>query len=170
MDIAHVVINAIITDLQPLPQSDKGDHHMTKQKTLDGLIYKLRHTETELTISIMQQVAQRLHLRDPELIHDLYETVIFYTGNWPADQGWGTSDTSAVLHSYIRDNHHATTCVSCDELVPVATYLKNFGLCDGCAFEPTKDQREENDADQDRAINANEALTYRQRTKLGHSS
>lgn len=140
---------------------------MAKQ-TLNDHIYKLRHTETELTISIMQQIAQRLHLRDPQLINELYETVIFYTGNWPKDQGWGTSDT--VLHSYIRDNHHTTKCVSCDEPLPIDTYLKNSGLCNGCAFEPTKDQREENDANQDRAINANEALTYRQRTKLGHTS
>ena len=75
---------------------------MAKQKTLDDLIYKMRHTESDLTINIMQQVAQRLHLRDPELIHDLYETVIFYTGNWQADQGWGTSDTSAVVRSYLQ--------------------------------------------------------------------
>jgi hypothetical protein len=145
---------------------------MAKQKTLDDLIreLQLRRTESDLTISIMQQVAQRLHLRDPELFDDLYETVIFYTRSWPAEQGWGSSDTSAVLHSFIRDSRHVTKCVSCDEAVPVATYLKNFGLCDGCAFEPTKDQREENNADQDRAINANESLTYRQRTKLGHTS
>ena len=70
-------------------------------QTLDQRIRELE-TESELTICIMRQVAARLDLRDPELFDGLYETVIFYTGNWQADQGWGTSDTSAVVRSYLQ--------------------------------------------------------------------
>jgi len=70
--------------------------------TLQDEIYRLADSETELTIGVMLQVAHRLRLSDPSIINELYETVIFYTGDWPEDQGWGSSDTTAVAQSLAR--------------------------------------------------------------------
>lgn len=72
--------------------------------TLQDHIHQLasESTETDLTIGIMHQVARRLRLSDPSLFDDLYETVIFYTGDWPPDQGWGSSDTTAVCQQLVE--------------------------------------------------------------------
>jgi len=68
--------------------------------TLDQVILERTANESDLTIYIMRQVAARLDLHDPELFDALYDTVIFYTGSWPEEQGWGSSDTSAVVRSF----------------------------------------------------------------------
>lgn len=135
--------------------------------TLHDEIYRLAKTESELTIGIMLQVAHRLHLSDPAIINDLYETVIFFTGDWPEDQGWGSSDTNAVIHSYTQN--HPLHCLSCDEPLSLTIFTKNDGLCGACLTEPTKDQLRKIEADQDRAMNSQDCLTYRQRVKLGHT-
>lgn len=55
--------------------------------------------ESDLTISLMHQVVDRLQLTDVDLF-ELYETVIFWTGNHDSDHGWGSSDTSIVVQAF----------------------------------------------------------------------
>jgi hypothetical protein len=80
---------------------------------MDPVIQKLidlYDEESDLTYSVMTQVARRLNLTQEhlkqrlDLVGVLYDTVIFYTGSWPEDQGWGSSDTSAVVRSFLRDS------------------------------------------------------------------
>lgn len=78
---------------------------------MDQVIKKMidsYENESDLTHSVMVQVARRLRLtqdylkQHPNLVDVLYDTVIFYTESWPEDQGWGSSDTSAVVRSFLK--------------------------------------------------------------------
>ena len=60
-------------------------------------------SETDLTLCVMRRVIARLNIIDPEKLADVYEAVIFHTGDWPADQGWSGSDTNAVVE-HVRRN------------------------------------------------------------------
>jgi hypothetical protein len=55
--------------------------------------------ESDLTISMMKRAISDLHITDPAALDVMYESVMFYTGDWPEHEGWGSSDTSALIRS-----------------------------------------------------------------------
>ena len=55
--------------------------------------------ESDLTVSMMTRAISDLGIVNPEALDTIYESVIFYTGDWPESEGWGSSDTSALIRS-----------------------------------------------------------------------
>jgi len=55
--------------------------------------------EDGLTINMMRRSISDLGIVNPEALDVIYESVIFYTGDWPESEGWGSSDTSALIRS-----------------------------------------------------------------------
>lgn len=55
--------------------------------------------ESDLTISMMTRAISELDISDPLALDVMYQDVIFFTGDWPETQGWGSSDTSALIRS-----------------------------------------------------------------------
>jgi hypothetical protein len=55
--------------------------------------------ESDLTVSMMTRAISDLDISDPEALDVMYEDVIFFTGDWPETEGWGSSDTSALIRS-----------------------------------------------------------------------
>jgi hypothetical protein len=55
--------------------------------------------ESDLTVSMMTRAISELDISDPAALDVMYEDVIFFTGDWPETQGWGSSDTSALIRS-----------------------------------------------------------------------
>jgi len=55
--------------------------------------------ESDLTISMMDRAISSLDISNPEALDVMYENVIFFTGDWPESEGWGSSDTSALIRS-----------------------------------------------------------------------
>lgn len=75
-------------------------HFMLDDKdllTTEDLNEELR-SESDLTVSLMRHALNRFNFKRHEL-WAVYEDVIFFTGNHPADAGFGSSDTSAVMAS-----------------------------------------------------------------------
>jgi hypothetical protein len=68
--------------------------------TLADAINDLAASENELTISVMHRIALTDGLTNPELVNDLYERVIFFTGDHDQDHGFGSSDFWAVYRSF----------------------------------------------------------------------
>jgi hypothetical protein len=55
--------------------------------------------ESDLTLSMMTRAISELDISNPEALDVMYEDVIFFTGDWPESEGWGSSDTSALIRS-----------------------------------------------------------------------
>jgi hypothetical protein len=55
--------------------------------------------ESDLTLSMMKRAISDLDISNPTALDVMYEDVIFFTGDWPETQGWGSSDTSALIRS-----------------------------------------------------------------------
>jgi len=55
--------------------------------------------ESDLTIAMMKRAISDLDISNPEALDVMYEDVIFFTGDWPESEGWGSSDTSALIRS-----------------------------------------------------------------------
>lgn len=55
--------------------------------------------ESDLTISMMKRAISDLNITDPAALDVMYEDVMFFTGDWPETEGWGSSDTSALIRS-----------------------------------------------------------------------
>ena len=55
--------------------------------------------ESDLTLSMMKRAISDLDISNPAALDVMYEDVIFFTGDWPETQGWGSSDTSALIRS-----------------------------------------------------------------------
>ena len=55
--------------------------------------------ESDLTLSMMKRAISDLDISNPAALDVMYEDVIFFTGDWPETQGWGSSDTSALIQS-----------------------------------------------------------------------
>ena len=55
--------------------------------------------ESDLTLSMMTRAISELDISNPEALDVMYEDVIFFTGDWPETEGWGSSDTSALIRS-----------------------------------------------------------------------
>ena len=55
--------------------------------------------ESDLTVSMMTRAISDLDISNPEALDVMYEDVIFFTGDWPETEGWGSSDTSALIRS-----------------------------------------------------------------------
>jgi hypothetical protein len=55
--------------------------------------------ESDLTLSMMKRAILQLDIQNPEALDIIYETVIYYTGDWSESEGWGSSDTSALIRS-----------------------------------------------------------------------
>lgn len=55
--------------------------------------------ESDLTLSMMTRAISELDISNPAALDVMYEDVIFFTGDWPETEGWGSSDTSALIRS-----------------------------------------------------------------------
>ena len=55
--------------------------------------------ESDLTLSMMKRVILQLNIQDPATLDIIYETVIYYTGDWSESEGWGSSDTAHLIRS-----------------------------------------------------------------------
>ena len=62
--------------------------------------------ENDLTISMMHRAVDFLSIKDPTLLNVIYESVYFFTDDWPETEGWGSSDTSIMLRSVEKDVNH----------------------------------------------------------------
>lgn len=87
-----------VTQLLRILHNDRP--HMTQPKTLDEAILVHYGNERDLTYSTMRRIATQMGLTNPELVHDLYESVAHHTNDWPEDEGFGTSDYNAVFRAY----------------------------------------------------------------------
>ena len=55
--------------------------------------------ESDLTLSMMKRAISDLDISNPAVLDVMYEDVMFFTGDWPETEGWGSSDTSALIRS-----------------------------------------------------------------------
>ena len=55
--------------------------------------------ESDLTVSMMTRAISDLDISNPAALDVMYEDVMFFTGDWPESEGWGSSDTAAVIRS-----------------------------------------------------------------------
>ena len=55
--------------------------------------------ESDLTVSMMNRAISDLDISNPAALDVMYEDVMFFTGDWPESEGWGSSDTAAVIRS-----------------------------------------------------------------------
>ena len=55
--------------------------------------------ESDLTVSMMKRAISDLDISDPAALDVMYEDVMFFTGDWSESEGWGSSDTSALIRS-----------------------------------------------------------------------
>ena len=55
--------------------------------------------ESDLTLSMMTRAISDLDISDPAALDVMYESVIFFTGDWPETQGWGSSDSRICVNS-----------------------------------------------------------------------
>ena len=70
--------------------------------------------ESDLTISMMRRAISDLEISNPESLDIIYESVMFYTGDWPETQGWGSSDSRICVNS-VKE-----TLIACEYLMVVA--------------------------------------------------
>ena len=55
--------------------------------------------ESDLTLSMMTRAISDLDISNPAALDVMYEDVMFFTGDWPESEGWGSSDTAALIRS-----------------------------------------------------------------------
>ena len=55
--------------------------------------------ESDLTLSMMNRAISDLDISNPAALDVMYEDVMFFTGDWPESEGWGSSDTAALIRS-----------------------------------------------------------------------
>jgi hypothetical protein len=48
---------------------------------------------------MMKRAISDLDISNPAVLDVMYEDVMFFTGDWPESEGWGSSDTSALIRS-----------------------------------------------------------------------
>ena len=70
--------------------------------------------ESDLTISMMRRAISDLGIVNPESLDIIYESVMFYTGDWPESEGWGSSDSRICVNS-VKE-----TLIACEYLMVVA--------------------------------------------------
>ena len=70
--------------------------------------------ESDLTISMMRRAISDLEISNPESLDIIYESVMFYTGDWPETQGWGSSDSRICVNS-VKES-----LLACEYLMTVA--------------------------------------------------
>jgi hypothetical protein len=69
-----------------------------KTKIYQELKNRFRN-ESDLTVSMMTRAISDLDISNPAALDVMYEDVMFFTGDWPESEGWGSSDTSALIRS-----------------------------------------------------------------------
>ena len=70
--------------------------------------------ESDLTISMMRRAISDLEISNPESLDIIYESVMFYTGDWPETEGWGSSDSRICVNS-VKES-----LLACEYLMTVA--------------------------------------------------
>ena len=70
--------------------------------------------ESDLTLSMMKRAISDLDISNPAALDVMYEDVIFFTGDWSESEGWGSSDTSALIRS-VKES-----LLACEYLMTVA--------------------------------------------------
>ena len=70
--------------------------------------------ESDLTLSMMKRAISDLGIVNPESLDIIYESVMFYTGDWPESEGWGSSDSRICVNS-VKE-----TLFACEYLMVVA--------------------------------------------------
>lgn len=68
-------------------------------KDINTVLEQRFANESDLTLSMMKRAISNLNITDPAALDVMYEDVIFFTGDWPETEGWGSSDTSALIRS-----------------------------------------------------------------------
>lgn len=56
-------------------------------------------SESHLTHNMMWRAIGDLNIKDPTLLDVIYESVSFYTEDFPEDEGWGSSDSRICVNS-----------------------------------------------------------------------
>ena len=69
-----------------------------KTKIYKELSNRFRN-ESDLTLSMMNRAISDLDISNPAALDVMYEDVMFFTGDWPESEGWGSSDTAALIQS-----------------------------------------------------------------------
>ena len=70
--------------------------------------------ESDLTLSMMKRAISDLGIVNPESLDIIYESVMFYTGDWPESEGWGSSDSRICVNS-VKES-----LLACEYLMTVA--------------------------------------------------
>ena len=70
--------------------------------------------ESDLTLSMMRRAISDLEISNPESLDIIYESVMFYTGDWPETEGWGSSDSRICVNS-VKES-----LLACEYLMTVA--------------------------------------------------
>jgi len=88
--------------------------HKDKDKDIYTVLATRFRNESDLTLSMMKRAISDLGIVNPETLDIIYESVMFYTGDWPETQGWGSSDSRICVNS-VKE-----TLLACEYLVTVA--------------------------------------------------
>ena len=70
--------------------------------------------ESDLTLSMMNRAISDLDISNPAALDVMYESVIFFTGDWPESEGWGSSDSRICVNS-VKES-----LLACEYLMTVA--------------------------------------------------
>ena len=70
--------------------------------------------ESDLTVSMMTRAISDLDISNPAALDVMYEDVMFFTGDWPESEGWGSSDSRICVNS-VKE-----TLIACEYLMVVA--------------------------------------------------
>jgi hypothetical protein len=55
--------------------------------------------ESHLTLNMMQRAISDLNISNADALDIIHEAVVFYTGDWPEHEGWGSSDSRICVNS-----------------------------------------------------------------------
>jgi hypothetical protein len=55
--------------------------------------------ESHLTLNMMQRAISDLNISNADALDIIHEAVVFYTGDWPESEGWGSSDSRICVNS-----------------------------------------------------------------------
>ena len=85
-------------------QTETVQLNLTKsQEDIHAKFDRVYGREDHLTRSMMLRAISDLHITDANALDIIYETVSFHTEDFPADEGWGSSDSRICVNS-VRDS------------------------------------------------------------------
>ena len=69
------------------------------QEDIHTKLHRVYGGEDHLTQSMMLRVIEDLNITDADALDIIYEDVSFHTEDFPADEGWGSSDSRSCVRS-----------------------------------------------------------------------